>query len=191
MTEDLAAMTDEDIPSRRLPLLAAIRDASIARLTRYSWTPKHAIAADHGLGPELAFSRTAGPLLITLSSGLVIAAASQPALISVTLWLDVDPGAAADPELYPIEADDPEYGQPGFARMLGKRAIDVAILTRDPEREAWRDRPREAGVVIAFDGAPELILAHGLHDDSDDFSVLLREDVDAALWPRLHAARIA
>jgi hypothetical protein len=187
---DLDAMTDEDIPSRRQALLIAIQGEPVVRLTRYSWSPKEAVAREDGLRPELVFSRTAGPLVIVLESGLTIGAASQPSLISVTMWLDRPPRTSTDPELHPIEADDPTFSESGFAQMLGKRVRTVTILKRDPENAKWEGRPREAGVVLGFDGAPELILSHGLHNNSDDFSVLMRKDVSSLLWTRLHEVRI-
>lgn len=145
---------------------------------------------ESGLPPDQVFSRTAGPLLITLKSGLVIGAASQPSLISVTLWID-DGSTGSDAELYAMEADDARYNEPGFAQMLGKRVTAVAILTREPKNAKWENCPREVGVLITLDGAPELILSHGPHDDSDDFSVVMRKDVKLSLWPRLHEVQVA
>ena len=183
-------MTAEDIPSRRQDLLRSIRDSAIVRMTRCSWSPKETVAKEDDLPPEKVFSRTAGPLVIALDSGQVIGAASQPSLISVTLWLDQPPYTSSDPELHPIEANDPVFSDAGFAQMLGKRVTSIAVLTRDPENAKWEDRPREVGVVLTFDGAPALVLSHGLHDNSDDFSVLLRDDVSPSLWPRLHETQI-
>lgn len=185
MTGIATSMTEEDTPSRHHDLLRSILGASITRLTRYSWSPKEAVASESELQPELVFSRTAGPLLITLSSGRAIAASSQPSLISVTLWLDKVPSISSDPDLHPIEADDPKFSEPDFARMLGKQVTAVAILTREPKNAKWESRPREVGVSLAFDGASDLILSHGLHDDSDDFSVLMRKDVSPSLWSQL------
>jgi hypothetical protein len=182
----MVAMT-EDIPSRHRDLLASMLGVRVLRLTRCSWSPKDEVARDDNLLPELVFARTAGPLLITLESGPVIGAASQPALISVTLWRDNPPYTYADPELHPIEADDPAFSEAGFAQMLGKRVVAVSILTRDPENAKWADRPREAGVVLRFEDAPELVLSHGLHDNSDDFAVLMRKDISPSLWSRLRA----
>ncbi|HEX3764722.1 MAG TPA: hypothetical protein VHW23_38770 [Kofleriaceae bacterium] len=178
-------MTDEDIPSRHRDLLGSMLGASITRMTRYSWSPKDVVAVESNLPSKLVFSRTAGPLLITLDSGRAIAASSQPSLISVTLWLDKPPSISADPELHPVECNDQDYSEPDFAQMLGKHVTAVAILTREPKNAKWESRPREVGVSIAFDGAPDLILSHGLHDDSDDFSVLTRKDMSALLWPQL------
>jgi len=153
-------------------------------MTRHSWLPVPTAGDAQELAPELAFSRTAGPLLITLDSGAVIGAASQPSLISVTLWLDrLQRGS--DTGLHMIEADDQHFSQARFARMLGKRVASIAILVRSPENVKWRDRPRQAGVILGLDGAADLVLSHGLHDDSDDFSVVTRDDVKPSLWPRL------
>jgi hypothetical protein len=175
----------EDVPSRHRALLTSTWGERVVRLTRCSCSPKE-IVARFDLPLERVFARTAGPLLITLESGLVIGAASQPALVSVTLWREDPPYTDADPELHPIEADDPVFSEPGFAQMLGARVAAVSILTRDPENAKWADRPREAGVVFRFEGAPELVLSHGLHDNSDDFAVLMRNDVNTSLWSRLH-----
>jgi len=188
---DLTVMTEEDIPSRRQDLLISMRSGPIVRMTRYSWYPKEAVISQDNLRPDFVFSRAAGPLLITLESGLVIGASSQPSLMSVTLWLDHPPRTSSDPELHPIEANDPQFSEPGFAQMLGKRADAIVILTRDAENAKWESRPREVGVLLSFEGAPELILSHGLHDNSDDFAVLMRKDVSSSLWPRLHEVRIA
>lgn len=183
-------MHEEDIPSRRLDLLRSLRGASIARLTRYCWAPKGMLVLENSLPPDQVFSRAAGPLLITLESGLVIGAGSQPALISVTLWIGNDL-IRSDTELQAVEADDARCSEPEFAQMLGQRVTAVAILTREPENAKWENCPREVGVLITLAGAPELILSHGLHDDSDDFSVLMRKDVRPSLWPRLHEVRVA
>ena len=183
-------MIEEDIPSRRLNLLRSIRGLSVVRLTRYCWAPKEALAFENDLRPELVFSHAAGPLLMTLESGIVIGAASQSSLISVTLWID-DGSTASDKELHAVEADDARFSEPGFAQMLGRRVAAIAILTREPKNAKWEDRPREVGVLITLESAPELILSHGLHDDSDDFSVLMRKDVKPSLWPRLHEVRVA
>ncbi|HMG57921.1 MAG TPA: hypothetical protein VK601_30675, partial [Kofleriaceae bacterium] len=61
-------MTDEDIPSRRRDLLTLLHGAVIAGMTRHSWLPVPTAGDDPGFAPELAFSRTAGPLFITLDS---------------------------------------------------------------------------------------------------------------------------
>jgi len=45
--------------------------------------------------------------------------------------------------------------------------------------------PCEAGVVLHFDNGGELILSHGLHDDSDVFSVIARDQIRPSLLPQL------
>jgi len=176
----------EDIPSRRLELLAALRSSPVVRMTRHPWSQSSTL--EGGPRPELVFSRAPGPLFITLESGLVIGASSQPSLISVTLWL----ASALDrTEAHlAVEAGDPMLSEPRFARLLGRRAASITVLVRQPENAKWEARPREVGVVVGFDGAREIILAHGLHDDSDDFAVLQRDDVEPSLWPRLHEVRV-
>jgi hypothetical protein len=182
-----ANVTEEAVPSQRRDLLAALVGARIERLTRYSWEDPDATGS-----PLPPFSSAAGPLLIALDSGEILGAASQPSLMSVTLWLERDRkgGGAArtlgDPELHPIEATDPQLSTPELAALVGRRIESMALLRRDAEKVRWQDRPREVGLVLRTEGGGELILAHGLHDDSDDFSVLLRSQVKPSLWVHLH-----
>src|SRR2546430_15037800 len=107
------AIMIEDIPSRRRDLLTSMRGARVTRMTRCSWSPKHTVARESNIAPELVFSRTAGPLLVTLESGLVIGVASQPSLVSVTLWRGQPPYSSGGSELHPIEAEDPGFTEPG------------------------------------------------------------------------------
>ncbi|TMQ15664.1 MAG: hypothetical protein E6J90_05715 [Deltaproteobacteria bacterium] len=181
-------MTGESIPSQLRELLLSIRNASIARLTRYSWLAKEAAARGGDLPANLVFSGTSGPLIIALQSGPVIGVASQPSLISVTLWLEREAGS--DPDVHAVEADDPHFSRPEFAQMIGRRVTDISILVRDAQNALWESCPREVGVLLAIEDAPDLLLSHGLHDDSDDFSVLLREDVRSTLWPQLREMRV-
>jgi hypothetical protein len=158
-------------------------------LTRYSWD----VPGDDG--DAQTFSLTAGPLLITLDSGWVIGAASQPSSMSVTLWLEREGhgrGAGRtldDPDLYPIEADDPRLSTPEMAALLRRRIESLTLLRREAVKAKWEALPREVGLVLHVEGGGELILGHGLHDQSDDFAVLLRRQILPALLPQLQEAQ--
>ena len=114
--------------------------------------------------------------------------------MSVTLWLERDGdgrGAARtldDPELYPIEADDLRLSMPEISAVLGRRIESLTLLRREPVKAKWEPLPREVGLVLHLEGGSELILAHGLHDQSDDFAVLLRRQILPVLLPELREA---
>ena len=50
--------------------------------------------------------------------------------------------------------------------------------------------PRDAGLVIACDDGGPLMPSHGLHDASDDFSVLVPRLVAPALLPELEEVKL-
>jgi len=183
----------EDVPSREKDLLASLLGATVTALVRYSWNaPQEVVEEDH-LAPELVFSLTAGPLLITIDSGRVVGFASQPSLISTTVWLEKESGGVGgaqevlgDAELHPIDARDPIYTREQIRRLPGSRIVSIHIMKRAPKNALWVGLPCEVAVVLQFDTHAELILAHGLHDDSDDFSVITREQIKPSLVPQLH-----
>jgi hypothetical protein len=181
-----AMVREAEIPSRRQVLLRAAEGATLRQLTRYTWMSRAEFV--DSAAPDQMFATTGGPVVLAFSNGVAIGASSQPSLISVVVWdarLD-DP--AADDELVAIDAADPELSSARFASLVGKRLIGSEILIRDAKNAKWVDRPREAGVVLRFEGDAALVLSHGLHDDSDDFSVLTWADVAPALRGQLHPA---
>jgi hypothetical protein len=170
----------EDIPSRRGDLLKMLDGAVITRMVRYSITPPEEVVAERGIPESKVFSLTEGPLLLWLDSGNVIGVASQPSQISVTLWLEQGDGVEgdliSDEGVYPIEATDPRYSDEHLRGLLGRHLGIASLIIRDADDPSY-DQPREAGVVLVFDGGGELILGHGLHNGSDDFAVLRRDQI--------------
>ncbi|WP_439624851.1 hypothetical protein [Gemmata sp.] len=193
----MGALTDNDfasgIPSSKLELLRTIVGGVVTSLTRYSWSPPDEAVSEWNIDPEkLAFSLTAGPLLIELGDGTRIGAASDPSLISVILWAERDRGGrereprlADDDELHPIPATDERYAPAAIRKLIGLKIEAVRILKRQPELAKWEAYPCEAGVLIEFAGGGKILLSHGLHDDSDDFSVITPGQVKSSLVARL------
>jgi hypothetical protein len=184
---------EECVPSNSKELLAKLLGAVVTELVRYSWWPAAESAKECNIPNESVFSLTAGPLLITLQSGLVLSVGSMPHLISVILTVERDESgrflndepAEDDDELHPINAADPVYSSEEFRRLVGKRVTSIHVLRREPKDARWTSRPREVGVVLGFDSGGELILSHGLHDGSDDFSVITRNQIDPDLVGKL------
>lgn len=60
----------------------------------------------------------------------------------------------------------------------------------DSDKDAEEDdpflgRPCESGLILGFGDGSELLLSHGLHDESDSFSVITPEQIDVGLVDRL------
>jgi hypothetical protein len=72
---------------------------------------------------------------------------------------------------------DPRYADPALASLLGRQIDEIRVLKRDDSDPDTLGAPNEAGMVLRFKGGGELILAYGLHDDSDDFVRALRDQL--------------
>ncbi len=182
----------EAVPSQRKAILQSLEGAVVTDLTRYSWWPAEEAAPKLRIPPSLVFSLTAGPLLATFDSGLVLGFGSQPSLISVTVWLEKGAGGLSagdqimdDRELYPVNATDPVYSSEPIREMVRRRVLSVTVIKRRAARATWTAQPREVGLVLHFENGSELIASHGLHDDSDDFSVITRSQISAKLLGQL------
>ncbi len=190
---DTSNQRNEDIPSQRIALLQRMKSLRIIRLLRYSWDPVDYVVNELQVPAAAVFRYTLGPLVIVLDNGVQVGFNSIPAQASVVVWLEDSPDLpterdgrlAGDPEFYPIDVTDPVYGDVNISTVLGNAIEAIALLVRAPKNALLADLPREAGVVITLANGAELVAAHGLHNDSDDFSVIMaadiREDVRAQL----------
>jgi hypothetical protein len=180
----------EDIPSKRVELLTKILNAKVSKLQQYSWdNPEKAAGITKELeqqrDPALMFFRTSEPMLITLESGLVIGFGSIPSEASVTVWLEETELGERDEEesiidasdFFVVDATDPIYSDSYFSQLPGKKIISVKILKQEPKNILFEDLPREAGVMLGFEGGTELVMSHGLHNDSDTFSVIFHHEI--------------
>ncbi|MED4953415.1 hypothetical protein NYE69_01460 [Paenibacillus sp. FSL R5-0527] len=141
---------------------------------------------------EEVFSLTAGPVLMCFQSGLVIGADSDPAQNSVIIWVEKDDTGYTtneplenDPELYAISALDKQYSNSYWGRIVGQKISMVNIIKRDPQNALLAELPNEVGVEIVMDNGEKFILSHGLHNNSDDFSVITDSYIDQKLLKSL------
>jgi hypothetical protein len=174
----------EDVPSRRLELLAPTIGQRLIRLVRYSRLPLDEALSEYGVPQAQLFGLTAGPLALELESGCILGAGSQPSLNSVTLWLERDDRGqmpsdpmSKDETLTPIPAQDPRYADARWNAIPGQRVTSISILRRSGQSVLHDDLPSEVAVQLELESGDSIFLAHGLHDDSDDFSVLHREEI--------------
>lgn len=175
----------EDVPSAQIELLTQLKHYRISKLVRYSWLTPEEASKEWGIPQLSVFRLTAGPLLITLESNLVLGFSSLPEKASVTLWIEeTEDGERAeeasilnDEELYSIDSCDPVYSEQSICKLLNKYVTSIKILKREPENILLAQVPCEAGLLIKFDDDTELVLSHGLHDNSDDFAIIFKQEV--------------
>ncbi len=176
----------EDIPSRRIELLEAVCGYTIAKMIRFSWYPVDEAIEEYEIDKSDVFSLTAGPLLIYFNSGLVIGVSSNPSLNSVVLWVEkneigeaVDDPTELDDELFPIEADN------DWIKFAGKTIASFKILRKKIISAKLAELPNEVGLLIEINDGNQFILSHGLHDNSDDFSVITKKQIDPGLMDQI------
>jgi hypothetical protein len=179
---------EENVPSKQIELLNQLKHYKISKLVRYSWLPPEEAAKEWSIPLSSVFCLTAGPLLITLETNLVIGFSSLPREASITVWLektekgeqDVDISIENDGELYPIDACDPIYSEKSICEVLNKQVNSIKILKKKPENILLAQLPCEAGLVMEFEGltlTTKLLLSHGLHDNSDDFAIIFNDEI--------------
>ena len=61
----------------------------------------------------------------------------------------------------------------------------VNIIKRDPQNALLAELPNVVGVEIVMDNGEKFILSHGLHNNSDDFSVITDLYIDRRLLESL------
>lgn len=176
------------IPSDRIKLLQIIKNEKLSKLIRFSWWESKESMEQCEIAQDEVFSLTAGPLLLYFESGLVIGAASDPSRNSVILWVEKDDtgyikdeSIENDTDLYPIDAEDKIYSSPYWVQIVGQNIKEINIIKRDPQNALFEELPNEVGLEIVMENDMKFILSHGLHDDSDDFSVLTTSQLEVDL----------
>jgi hypothetical protein len=172
-------------PSRFSEELKKFVGKRVNKIVRYSWWPKQDISGECGIEREFSFSLTAGPLEVIFDDDSSIGIASDPSLNSVIAWNERAPGGSAcvssplaeDVELYPVNSDDEVYAGRFWREFINKKLIGFSILKKQRMSFLENELPSELGLCFIFEGNLRFIASHGLHDGSDDFSVLLSDQV--------------
>ena len=179
----------ENIPSKLSKLLNSLIGRKLERLTRYSWYSEGEAIKEYKISKEEVFSLTAGPILIYFEDGLVIGASSNPSLNSVVIWVEKnedndcsDELIENDNELFPIDAKN----QRNFwSCLLGQSIVALNIIKRNTNNPKMTELPNEVGLFILMSNGYKFILSHGLHDNSDDFSVIQEKQINEELLHQL------
>lgn len=174
-------------PSLSREILGRFIGMRVARLVRYSWWKKENVSSECGVANEQAFSLTAGPLAVVFEDGSTLGVASDPSLNSVIVWVDrfgsetkMSPALDEDTELFPIDSIDEIYAEPFWKHFKNTTLTDFSILKKKSMSAGERELPSELGLHFHFDGNEGFVAAHGLHNGSDDFSVLKEEQIGLA-----------
>ena len=170
-----------DIPSKKMELLSKIRGLVLVDMIRYSWWSLSDSIKECNIKESDVFSLTAGPIELCFSSGLTIGGTSDPSKNSVLIWQEsFDNGQPAvedlmrkDKEIHPIFAKD----QGDWCNMLGGKIDKYYIISREPVNSIMAELANEVGLLIKLDNGYGFILSHGLHDVSDDFSVIKKDNI--------------
>ncbi|MEH2240550.1 hypothetical protein [Nostoc sp.] len=88
------------------------------------------------------------------------------------------PIAEEDNELYPVDARDKVYSNNFWARFVGQRISNITILKRSYSSALYAHIANEIGLLFEVEDGSRFILSHGLHADSDDFSVIQESQID-------------
>lgn len=173
------------IPSQSKELLGELVGKRIIRLIRYSWLPKEDVSAEYCIPESMVFSLTAGPLAILLEDGSIVGISSDPSLNSIVLWQDrlvegdcSNPSALhEDEELFPVLSDDSVYADVFWQRLSDLTITSLSVLKKGSMTALELDRPSEIGLRFKLENGESFVASHGLHDGSDDFSVLVDEQI--------------
>jgi hypothetical protein len=178
------AALSSDIPSHQQTLLSALLDQRVLRVVRYSWVPPEQAMREYALTAQQVFGLTGGPIALEFASGVIVGVASQPSENSVVVWWERDAHGVMRNELLsqvadlsPVSADDSRYADARWSAVLGARLTKIRAF-RSVGRSAKEDAvPSETALEFQFERGESLICTHGLHDGSDDFSVLHEDEI--------------
>lgn len=166
-------------PSELFDLLSTFIDARVIDLVRYSWWPADEVAAECNIENNQVFSLTAGPLGIVFENDRILGLASDPSINSVVVWdesfrrtISLSSALDKDDELFSISAQDEVYAAPFWRQVVGSNLTKLTILKCRAMSTKESDLPSELGLRFQLRNGLSFVVSHGLHNGSDDFSVL-------------------
>lgn len=176
----------KDIPARHKTLLRQLVGAKIQRFTRYLYDKPAAVPVLYGIPPHRVFSYFSAPVVLQVADGLAMGVDVDTREASLVVWVlrtqdgRINPTASLlpDPTLFPIECTDPDYSTTQIAALIGGVIDSVAVLECEPKNLTHALRARQVGIVLGLRDGRSCILSCGLHNGSDDFSILFREDLN-------------
>jgi hypothetical protein len=184
--------TQSKNPSSSKDLLQQYVGKTVTGLVRYSWWKKEDVSTEGNISREQSFSLTAGPLAVIFEDGSILGVASDPSINSVIVWLDRAVGQtnttqtlSEDPELFPIDARDEAYSEPLWYKFSDRTLSGFSILKSKEMNSLEAELPSELGLCFNFDGNDRFVASHGLHNGTDDFSVIVNTQINPIVRAKL------
>lgn len=185
---------EPDTISKQERLIRSVLNNKVQQLIRYGISPKEDFSKEYGFDENLAFSLSAGSLVIEFENGTSLGFNSDEEICSVITWAERYEGQYRPAQLrnaedlFPIKADDKEYSTKFYANLINKALIGFEIIKIEPHSPTYYALPREVGLVLIFSNKSQIILSHQLTKQvSDDFTVLEWDQVDKTdVYQRLY-----
>jgi len=130
---------------------------------------------------------------ITFDTGVVLGIASDPSTNSVSVWIEKNEAGQllreepleSDDELHPVSASDQRFADDFWRLVIGSKVGSISVLVRNPTTARLAELPNEVGLCFSLDSGVKLVASHGLHDGSDDFSIISDQRIQASLRAEL------
>lgn len=173
---------DNDIPSNLRDLLISLIGRRLVNIIKFNDVPEKELVENYYMEPHEFFPLALGPTLFYFEDGLVIGGISVPSKNTVLMWVEKNEEGEhtewlqeKDERAIPFYAKDYDDWK-GYLNQVVK---SVTILKEIPDSSSRKlDLPNERGVLLEFENGLNLIMSHGLHDDSDSESLTKLEDID-------------
>jgi hypothetical protein len=178
------------VPSQNRPLLESILGTRLLRLSHYLEDPLEHLLQDEsyisrGVTHAQLFSFAGGPVIATMDGDRQVCISHSSELLSVTIEAGLGPIARSTWD-GPIEASDPVYAEPRFARLVGATVTAIHTLQLDIDIQHLEfatshgkrvfsprvlERPREAALIFTLDTRAQLVFSTTLIASPTDFSI--------------------
>ena len=179
-------------PSASMDLMQKYVGKTVTSLVRYSWWKKEDIPTKGKILREQSFSLTAGPLAVVFEDGSILGVSSDPSINSVVVWLDHSVGQtnttqtlSEDPELFPINARDEAYSEALWCKFMDRTLTGFTLLKSREMNSLEAELPSELGLCFNFGANDRFIASHGLHNGTDDFSVIVNTQINPIVRAKL------
>ncbi|WP_457328590.1 hypothetical protein [Rhizobacter sp. P5_C2] len=165
------------------------RGQSIVQMTRYLMDLPESVPSLYGIDPPKVFRNFPAPVRLQLSSGAAYAVAVDTSQAAIVLSDTREMDWHATDFRATLEATDPIYADSGMRQALGAEISSLRIFVHPAKNVKHAVCARESLGLLLANGRT-LLLSCGLHDESDDFSILYLDEVPAELRSRLTSVSI-
>lgn len=172
-------------------VLLPLKGRRLEGLVRHSWWPPDVVSERFKVERPDCFSLTCGPLELALDSGVSLMLASDPGQSGIVAWTRPCGRDREAQDDFLIEAYDSDYSRTRWSRLIGRAIHGHSLLRLVDPSPMMALRPSVVGLTISFGYGMHLLASHGLHDGSDDFSVLRLRDIPAPIGRRLKISRLS